>query len=166
MATWTEEALVPLTRSLNDLGELLTTWLKDTTVPAGQRLGELKGIVSKTQRFGGVSNDLFNFLQTLNAWAREKVQTGEASEKEFWTALQKRTNDGIDALNRSVLESFVGEKYLTGLLKTSKGVAIWLPNSASEFREMFPKFSKSKFYQEESGTGLSPWAKFIEAWYR
>jgi len=160
MAVWTVDQLLPLKRSLEDLGGHLNAWMSAPTVTLEKikRKSELKKVISKSLRLGSVSNDLLHFLMQLELWARERKDVEDKVRQEISLAREN--------LARSVLQRFIGEKYREGLLQTSLGVAIWLPLQSAEFDEMFPKFSKSKFYAVENGTGLSPWADWIEALYK
>jgi len=158
MATWVVSELTFLKRAMDALGNTLFDWLdvKDELQKI-QRQEEMRKVIAKSLRLGAVSNDLFNFLQVLEVWAKEK------DLKDIANAI----NTARRCLHKSVLEKYIGEKYQRGLLRTSLGVGIWLPTSDDEFEEMFPKFERALLYQTEAEPkSLSEWGRFLKAIYR
>lgn len=159
MATWSVGALVPLRRGLEDLAAKLTAWINAGAddLEKLQRTEELRKEIGKSLRLGSISNDLFNLLQVFETWTKNKLEAGGAEET--WSPLADEINNVRSVLNRSVLAKYIGKKYVSGLLRTSQGVAVWLPASERELKEMLPKFQKSRFYQGEGAS--SAWATLI-----
>jgi hypothetical protein len=168
MASWTLSELKPLALALDELGARLTAWIntpKDK-VDRNSRRGELNRLIRETGRFGGISQDLFNFTQRLGTWAmnyREQAKTKPA--KDWWAATNDKVSNVRSMLDRAILEKYIGEAYRSKEgFATSRGVSIWLPNDAKEAKEMFPKFEQSRFYRQGEKK-LTPWALFVQQLY-
>lgn len=169
-AVWDVPLLEPLKISLNEVGAALTQWIRspDDINERISRLLEIHEIIIKTLRYGGISNDLANFLLRLNTWSREKMEGAlHDEEKTFWQIFRnKNVNPAISHLTSANLASFIGARYQQGLFRSSRAVGIWLPLNESESQEMLPKFKKSQFYTDpKSEDGLSDWAHFVELLY-
>lgn len=167
MGTWATPALIPLKRNMNQLGESLQRWVMapEKRGERAERVGVLRELISTVVRFGSVSYDLYNFLQSLEVWARAEREKDPAGPV-FWDGLLKNIASTHSALTASVASSYIGKAYEKGLVRTSKGVAVWLPSDRAEFQEMYPKFLKAKFYASEEKPGApTEWAKFVNLLY-
>ena len=147
MATWTVGEMEFLKNALEDLAGVLTLWIDaaEDEIDKLNRTKKLRKVFTDTQRLGGVSNDLFNFLQVLGSVFSDNKP------------ILKEVNSCRDLLRRSILSEYIGTKYRSGLLSTSLGVALWLPQKAEEWKEMLPKFSQSRFYAGKN----SPWRQLM-----
>ncbi len=151
MATWTVSELRFLKIAIEDLGKVLSGWIEESKEDELERIKRLKlirKIFNDTLRLGGISNDLFYFLLVLESHFKEN--------KKIYAEIQSTR----DCLQRSILGKYIGSKYQKGLLSTSLGAAIWLPQDKDEYGKLFEKFSKGQFYGEKG-----PWTSFLKLVY-
>jgi hypothetical protein len=163
MATWTVAETKKLAPAMNDVGGFLTEYLDGGASPVERilRREEIRKITEVSIRLGAVSTDFFNFLQALGTWMREKSEEDRAGGgAAFWARGIRVVNSAREVLSRSVLSFYVGDDYQSGLLRTSKGVSIWLPTSKDEYDQMYPKLTSGMFYRD-----APTWAKFIATLY-
>ncbi len=146
MATWSTKALPAVRDAMSRIGARLGAWLDEPAARLERivRVEEAKGLIGKTLRFGGVTNDLYGFFTALRAW--EKGPPG----------IDALVSAADAALDRSVLAKWVSPE------SPSKGVSVWLPGSEWDFEQMYPKYAHSRFYGDG---GKTEWARFIERLY-
>ncbi len=182
MATWTMSEISRLAWAMDDIATELAAYMDAAGSPTERALRvrfllDLMGVDAQSEirlgkdvfktpiRLGGVSMDLYNFLQVLGAWLRiERDAVDEAAKDADGGVWDKRigtVNAARALLSRSVLASFVGPKYFEGLVKTSLGVAIWAPNQFEDFGVMLPQLAKSAFYLE-SLRASGGWARLMQ----
>jgi len=170
MATWDTPKLLYVYRALEDLGQVLLDWINENKEESDSRVREFRReIIAKAHRFGGISSDLYNILQVMEAWAEHNIKENNPPEAQ-WRAILREVKSASSRLGDSVLASYVGDEYLqlgtSAAIKTSKGVAIWLPTTREEAAEMLPRLRQGRFYQREGTTDKpSTWSKFVERLY-
>ncbi|MBI4402689.1 MAG: hypothetical protein HY537_00930 [Deltaproteobacteria bacterium] len=174
MAVWDSERVVFFDRALNELGAQLNDWL-DGDDSVGRRVSEMQAIVRGTIRFGGISDDLFHFLQLLEDWSKSNYESAsqrkDFQEMERWQRIVKLLQvDVSHTLTAAVLKWHTGVKYMRlgekGGFRLSRGVSVWIPSTADEFVEMFPKYLESTLYHDEDKPNrASEWARWIRNLY-
>lgn len=166
MATWTMSELPALKRAWETLADRLNAWVEAAAgVERTNRIEELKKTFARGLRLGGTSTDMYNLLQVLEVWAKGARDANRDGQADFWQSVCAAINGANDALENSVWARFIGSAYQQGLVLTSKGVAIWLPASASEYRQLFPTFARSQFYAGAPPQALSTWAQLVQRVY-
>ncbi len=158
LGVWDVPALQTLQTAMNDLAGVLSTWMDAPRDPVrrSDRVRDMQRVVGATARYGGISNDLLNFLQQLEVFTR-------AQRQPLRDSLQRQINGTRSALVAASPAWYLGSRYTSGLLRTSMGVAVWLPTSDAEFQDMFPRYSRSEFYRESRG--VSRWGRFTQRLY-
>jgi len=157
LGVWDVPMIETLKVAMEDLASALMAWvnLGGNRVERTDRIRSLQKIIESTIRFGGISNDLLNFLQRL-----EEFFQGSPP-------LLREVNATRRTLVNAAIAKYIGRRYVSGLVQTSEAVSVWLPVSQTEFQEMFPKFQKSQFYKDRAQPRrLSRWARFIEMLYQ
>jgi hypothetical protein len=154
MTTLTVSELERVRANLDDLAGSLKKWLispKEETDRIARSV-ELQKKMESVLNFSNISKDLFNFLQVIDVWAKDKGEEGKE--------IGKKVNATMDSLRQATLAKYIGPAYEKGLVNTSQGVAIWIPLDVDEYKKRLPEYQQSKFYKD------STWSSFIKTLYQ
>lgn len=154
MTTLTVSELDRVRDNINDLASSLTAWVNAPKDEADRiaRGMELQKKIENVVNFSNISKDLYNFLQVIDTWAKDKGDDGKA--------ISKKVNACMDSLRQATLAKYIGPAYAKGLVSTSKGVAIWIPLDSDEYKRRLPEYEQSRFYKK------SEWATFLKTLYQ
>jgi hypothetical protein len=152
-----------LVASLQRLGEALSAYIAENP----ERKGDLQFLIQSTPSFGGSTQDLGIFLGLLELQLREEYErSGGGAPSRVQIAMHAQITEVSQSLNRSVSSFVYGSNYGVDEISQRvwvmpRGVSIWLPSSAEEYRARIADFSRSTFFRTQN----PKWRQWLQALY-
>jgi hypothetical protein len=150
--------LVP---ALNNLGEALSQYIQENP----EHQFDLRSLVRRGEHFRGNTQDLGDFLKRLDGTLRIELAALKEKKSVVLGLLESALRKANSALTYTVINFALGEKY--GQFDPKKeygprGLSIWLPKTAAEYRSKIEDFKRSKLFKPQRGRNLSGWAKWLD----
>jgi len=148
---------------LNTFGDALVHYIKAADKESiFERRTKITQLMEDTFSFEGLPQDLFDFTTLiLNDLLMDERRKGLSPRSKD---LQIATADLQNKIGEVVLSRGVSPEYYEEMGEgTTKGLAIWLPSTRTEFEEFFDEFKLSRLYQDpKDPEKFGGWAQFLQ----